>query len=286
MAKKVSLVNMKGGVGKTTLTVNLAHHFARLDPWFRKVLVVDLDPQFNATQYLLRPSEYRSMSDRGQATIYDVFERDLYFQRVEAAVGDSYCPIYPVHENPYGGKIDLLPSTLKLARSLRKPANKEHRLAQFIYDIEAAYDLILIDCAPTESLLTIAAYLASDYLLVPVKPEYLSSIGLPYLALSLNDFHDEYPERNIEVAGVVFNTTQDYYPEEPQAKDDVRRIAQQYGWPVFRTEFPYSRSYSKGAREGEPIFRTSKAHRDKKEQALEFAREFAESIGWWGYFDD
>src|SRR5687767_5484276 len=75
MAKTVSLINMKGGVGKSTLTVNLAWHFAAYSNWRKKVLVVDLDPQFNASQYLVGVSKYQQILEDGKPTIWDIFEQ-------------------------------------------------------------------------------------------------------------------------------------------------------------------------------------------------------------------
>ncbi len=66
MAKKVSLINMKGGVGKSTLAVNLAWQYAAMNKWLKKVLLVDLDPQFNASQYLLGQTSVREILDKGQ----------------------------------------------------------------------------------------------------------------------------------------------------------------------------------------------------------------------------
>src|SRR5207247_501612 len=104
---------------------------------------------------------------------------------------------------------------------------------------EGEYDLILIDCAPTESILTTAAYLCSDHLLVPVKPEHLSSIGLPLLVNSMQDFKNDYEDSNLQLAGVVFNGTTGYSPEEKLSKQEVRKIAEQNGWYVFKAEVPY-----------------------------------------------
>ena len=75
MAKKIALINMKGGVGKSTLAVNLARQFAGMSRWNKRVLVVDLDPQFNASQYLLGVSEYEEILNKGRPTIWDVFEQ-------------------------------------------------------------------------------------------------------------------------------------------------------------------------------------------------------------------
>lgn len=104
-----------------------------------------------------------------------------------------------------------------------------------------------------------AADFASDHVLVPVKPEYLSSIGLPLLHQSLNEFKRVSPGQNIDVAGIVFNATANDSPEETKAKSEVKKLAKTFGWKVFDSEVPYSRSFPKGAREGQPIFWTSYA---------------------------
>jgi chromosome partitioning protein len=173
----------------------------------------------------------------------------------------------------------LIPSRLELAFSLKNPGHKERHLSRLIKDVEDNYDLILIDCAPTESVLTVAAYLSSDWLLVPVKPEYLSTIGLPLLINSMEDFKEEYEDKQLELAGVVFNAASDYLPEERLAKETVKKIATQNGWYVFENEVEYSRSYPKGAREGQPIFRTSYSRWSKVRNFEFFAKEFSERVG-------
>ena len=118
--------------------------FAANRAWSKKVLIIDLDPQFNASQYALGVERYKSLLESGKP-----------------------------------------PSQLELSFSLRNPIGKEMRLVRLVKSIEEDYDVVLIDCAPTESMLTTAAYLSSDWILVPVKPNYLSTIGLPLLASSM-----------------------------------------------------------------------------------------------------
>jgi chromosome partitioning protein len=279
MAKKVSLINMKGGVGKSTLTVNLAWHFAAYPQWLRRVLVVDLDPQFNASQYLLGVSEYENILKKGTPTIWEVFEQNTRTPSGKAPISDPHDTIHNVGTIRGGGILDLVPSRLELAFSLKNPGQKERQLHKLISKVEDEYDLILIDCAPTESILTTAAYLSSDFLLVPVKPEYLSSIGLPLLVSSMEDFNNEYEEHELTLAGVVFNGASDYSPEEHLSKTRVRQIAKKNGWYVFNAEVPYSRSFPKGAREGQPIFRTSYSRNAQVARFNIFAKEFAERIG-------
>lgn len=278
MARKVSLINMKGGVGKSTVTVNLAWHFAAYRKWLKNVLVIDLDPQFNASQYLLGVRQYEQLFSGSQPTMWDIFEQGTRTPAGNIPRLDANDVITTVRKIRRGGRIDLIPSRLELALSLKNPGQKERHLARIVSEIEDTYDLILIDCAPTESILTTAAYLCSDFLLVPVKPEYLSAIGLPLLVNSMQGFLAEHPECSIDLAGILFNATNDYAPEEVLAKESVRGLARENGWYVFNAEVPYSRSFPKGAREGSPIFRTSYSRYSKIRQFNKVAEEFAKRI--------
>ncbi|MET0647611.1 MAG: ParA family protein [Pyrinomonadaceae bacterium] len=279
MAKTVSLINMKGGVGKSTLTVNLAWHFAAYRNWLKKVLVVDLDPQFNASQYLVGVSGYQDMLNDGKPTIWDIFEQHTRTPSGKRGAFDAAEAVRNVAHIQGGGRIDLIPSRLELALSLKSPGQKGRLLPKVLSNLESDYDLILIDCAPTESILTTSAYLSSNYILVPVKPEYLSTIGLPLLVTSMQDFKEEYEEHELELAGVVFNATTNYSPEEQHSKREVKELAAENDWYVFNSEVTYSRSYPKGAREGQPIFRTSYARSDQASRFGTVAQEFAGRIG-------
>ena len=176
------------------------------------------------------------------------------------------------------GLIDLIPSRLELSQTLRNPTGKEQLLKLAVEKLEDDYDLVVIDCAPTESILTTAAYLVADHILVPVRPEFLSTIGLPLLEQSINEFEVRYPGSAPEVLGLVFNAISDYSPEESMSKNAVRRIARQSNWPIFDAEVVYSRSYPKSAREGNPIFGTSYARTKTKRNFHRFASEFARKV--------
>ena len=281
MAKKISLINMKGGVGKSTLAVNLAWQFAAYRKWAKRVLVVDLDPQFNASQYLIGAHKYQEILQNEIPTIWNVFEQLTHTPgRPKPTPLEPSAVLYNVVSyRTSGGKIDLIPSRLELAYSLRNPGQKESLLTKLISEIESQYDLILFDCPPTESILTIAAYLTSDYLLVPVKPEYLSSIGLPLLVRSMDEFkRSPYGKHDLALAGIVFNATSGYSPEEEKAKREVKSMAEANGWYIFEAEVGYSRSYPKGAREGKPIFSTSYARTSQARKFHAFAEEFAQRI--------
>ena len=156
--------------------------------------------------------------------------------------------------------LDLIPSRLELSRTLKNPTGKERRLAKALSRIANRYDLILIDCAPTESILTDAAYFASRYLIVPVRPEFMATIGLPLLARSLKEFKIENDDHKIDIAGLVFNHD-DYSsgPETTKSIKEVREEARKHGWHIFKNQLKHSKSYPRAARAGAPISGTSNA---------------------------
>lgn len=280
MAIVTSLINMKGGVGKSTLTVNFAWHFAGYTTtWCKKVLVIDLDPQFNASQYLLGSRKYKEILADNKPTIWNIFEQFTRVPEKEGGKLEIANTIRKVNSWTDGSCIDLIPSSLNLASSLKNPGTKERLLNLALKPVREKYDLIFIDCPPTESVLTTAAYLCSDYLLVPVKPEFLSSIGLPLLVSSMRLFKEEHPEHKLELAGVIFNGSSGYSPEESLSKEDVKKLSDSHGWYVFKNEVPFSRSFPKGAREGEPLFRTSYRRGHIADQFEKVADEFASRIG-------
>ena len=278
MAHKVALINMKGGVGKSTLTANLAWEIAT-QPWNKRVLVIDLDPQFNCSQYLLGASQMERIISENEPTVWDIFEQNTAVpgrRRNAIDPGQVATSVY----NPRGqaGLIDLIPSRLELSQTLRNPTSKEHLLDRMVEQLDSQYDLVLIDCAPTDSILTIAAYLVADFIIVPVRPEFLSTIGLPLLEQSIDEFAHNYPGRSPEVLGLVFNALSGYSPEEITSKTEVRGVARRSEWPIFDAELVYSRSYPKSAREGTPIFGTSYVRNKTMRNFHAFAREFAERI--------
>src|SRR6266581_4791250 len=114
MAKTVSLINMKGGVGKSTLTVNLAWHFAAYRNWLKKVLVVDLDPQFNASQYLVGVTGYKQIIDEDQPTVWNIFEAHTKIPGAKGPV-ETKGSVRNVTTIQGGGRLDLIPSRLELA---------------------------------------------------------------------------------------------------------------------------------------------------------------------------
>ena len=278
MSKVVCLINMKGGVGKTTLAVNLAASASWRD---ESVLVVDIDPQANASIYLLGAQGYQQFLQSNDKCIVDIFEQFTPVAISRAAGGtltlaDVVRPLSGWWT--YKKKLDVIPSRLELAWTLKNPSGKEHLLARFLRREATNYDLIVIDCPPTESMFTTAAYLASEYILVPVVPEFMSAVGLPLLARSVDEFKAQYEKQDLEIVGIVFNTAEDNYPEKDTTERDVRNIASQNNWYVFQNSISYSRSYPRGPRARTPIFFTDYARDYIKDEFRTFASEFFQRI--------
>jgi chromosome partitioning protein len=268
----VALMNMKGGVGKSTLTANLGWYCALRKDY--RVLLVDLDPQFNLSQYVLGTTAYEQHLKANKGTILDVLQHAPSDESGRDVTPENV--IAPIQSWRRGGGIDLLPSSLRLSFTLKNPTGKENRLNNFLADVRPSYDLVLIDCAPTESILTTAAYLASDGILIPVKPEFLSTIGLPLVVNSIADFTADH-RKKVDVLGIVFNGTMDKI-EHDRSRTFVRRVAKQEGWYVFHNEVSYSDSYPKGSRIGKPIFLTDYARGTKIADFKAVAEEFYERL--------
>ncbi len=280
MAICVSLINMKGGVGKTTIASQLSWYAAR--QLSKKVLLIDLDPQSNASQSIMSPQTYVNYLNAGGLTVADVFEQ---FTPTGTATGSPRL-ITPedvvYHRVNYsdGSLLDIVPARLELSWTLRNPTGKETLLPRFVAKIEEDYDLIVIDCSPTDSILTDAAYHCSRYILVPIRAEFLASIGFPLLNRSIAAFKMRHEDKVIDVCGLVFN---DYgrgneKREHQLAKRDVMSKAREYGWHVFRNDIPHSDSYYRAARDGRPIDNTTGTHDTVKDEFAAFAIEFFNRI--------
>jgi len=280
MAVTVSFVNMKGGVGKTTLAMQAAYSAGMFG---KKVLAVDIDPQANLSQALMRPEPYVRHLREQKPTVVQIFEQ--YAPPTAAEPSPRPMDVDSIILRRPGAwpntAPDLIPSRLELARTLKNPTGKERKLAKALAKVSDRYDLIIIDCPPTESILTDAAYFASRFVLVPVKPEFMAAIGLPLLARSLSEFKLENDDQSIDICGIVFNHSSSYSagPEGRRSIQDVTRIATDQRWRIFTNQVQYSASYAKSAREGAPIIRTSHARRGVAGAFQVFTFEFLNAIG-------
>lgn len=280
MATVVSMINMKGGVGKTTLAMHLAHTADSMD---LRTLAVDLDPQSNLSQALMGPKAYVNYIEDHRPTVVHIF--DEYVPTDSRSGSPRLLDINEVIVKKAGywkdSTLDLIPSRLELSRTLKNPAGKERRLAKALAQVRKQYDLIIIDCAPTESVLTDAAYYASRYVIVPIKPEFMATVGLPLLARSLQEFRLENEDHEIEIAGLVFNHSSSYTagPEGQQSIREVSDFAAHNGWHVCENQIRYSASYAKSAREKTPLSRTSYTRYEVVQGFRRLAEEVFDLIG-------
>lgn len=251
----VSVINMKGGVGKTTIAAMLARYATGDRPFeFEQhermsLLAIDLDPQANLSQALMGGRAYKEFLENKSPSIVEVFK--------------GYQPPTPDKPSPsplnihdavrtVNSNLGIIPSRFDFSDHLIDSIKPDPRvLARLIASNFQDKDLILIDCAPTESIFTQATYHASRYILVPVKPEYFATIGFPLLNDSLAKFKDENRGHLIDVIGVVVNNSTYHYsgnrggPEAQRSKKEIRAEAAKNGWHVFESELSFSRGFPK-----------------------------------------
>ncbi len=266
-----ALMNMKGGVGKSTITANVGWYAAYKRN--KRVLLIDLDPQFNLSQYILGARGYEKLIEDSGPTVDEIFVNENSGDNAPSRL------IRKVHEWDDGSLIHLLPASLELAWNMKYLTDRAHMLRDFINEIRSDYDLVMIDCSPTESILSTASYMASDFIFIPVKPEFLSTIGLPLLMRSIKEYENTYKNESApEIGGIIFNDTGEK-GEHDRSREYVRALATEHGLPVFATEVSHSDSYPVGARVGKPIFLTDNARSWKISEFDKVATEFLGKVG-------
>jgi chromosome partitioning protein len=242
MARVISTINLKGGVGKTTTTVGLAE-FLSVE-FNKKVLVIDLDPQTNATTVLIGEDRWRDLNDSGR-TLVTLFTDALRDEREDAHFDrDSTLQrhVSPVEEVR---TVDLLPSSLDLIdvqdRLASMPSgrfysdNPTDLLRRAVRPILDDYDYVLVDCPPNLGIVTLNGLRISDGYIIPTIPDVLSTYGIPQIQARVKAFADNLGEEIRELgivigkyraASTVHNTTI------KRLKDDEKLP------PVFSTRVP------------------------------------------------
>lgn len=228
-ARIVSLVNQKGGVGKTTTAVSLAVALARRG---QRVLLVDLDPQANATSAL-------GILGGAQPGTYDAILDETPIEQCIVPVPEEGVDLVPSSAELSGAEVELVPV---LAR--------ERRLANALQPVRDRYDWVLIDCPPSLGLLTINALTASESVIIPVQCEYMALEGLSRLVETL-----ELVRRNLNpglhVLGVILTMFDARTRLAGQVVEEVRGHFAQ----TFATIIPRSVRLSEAPSHGQSIFR-------------------------------
>ncbi|MCC8483798.1 MAG: AAA family ATPase [Rickettsia endosymbiont of Labidopullus appendiculatus] len=228
MTKIVAVVNQKGGVAKSTTTVNLS---TALSVMGKKILVIDLDPQGNSsTGFGI------SQQDR-KVTIYQVL---IGSKTIEEAIIQTSIPnlqLITANTNLSGAEIDLL--------SIQK---REYLLSNLLNKLVNKYDYIIIDCPPSLNLLTVNALVACDYVLIPMQCDFYSLEGLSHLLKTI-----EIVEKNlnpkIKIAGILFTMYDKRNRLTEQVENDVRKCL---GRLVFKTVIPRNVKLSEAPSHGQP----------------------------------
>lgn len=217
--KIISFINMKGGVGKTTSVVEISTLLAKEHN--KRVLVIDLDPQTNATLSFIKLGEWEKIKDTG--TIADV----LGMNRGASSRDDEFDIRNAIISNAGGiNNLDLIPSHLELTfldLDLVSIPARESILKNQFERAGIAYDYVLIDCPPNLTLAPQNALIISNYIIVPVTPDVFPAIGLPLLVNRVNKWKKSFRDCNVEFLGVVFTKVDGRYSIHAQQIDALRK---------------------------------------------------------------
>ena len=206
MPQIISIINLKGGVGKTTTTVQLAECLA--SEFSKKVLVIDLDPQTNATIALIGEDKWKEVSKLKQ-TLFHLFQDKLEQKsnfRIKEALLDGVSDLKLQSLSLLSSSIDLIDiqdHITDLPKKTGYAVNPMEVLKTAIYSELEQFDYVLIDCPPNLGFITRNGIEISDYYLIPTIPDILSTYGIPQIIRKIKDFKDERPQLRIQCLGLL-----------------------------------------------------------------------------------
>lgn len=282
MKKVVSFMNMKGGVSKTTLCVNIANTLAT--KFKKKVLLIDMDPQFNATQYvfnIIHKEDYISKYEeykKNKQTIHQLYikktrgNNDSYEELNSKndfsglfnsnAVDEEYLKenyIVNIKEN-----FDMILGDVELIElQISQRSGVENVLKNYIEkkQLKTDYDYILIDCPPTYSFFFISSYIAADTYIIPLKPDFVSSLGMALLNRAISEINKNY-QKDIVSLGIIYTLID---PRNnlhmPIIKDIERNIDKKH---IFKSNIKYLKSVPEGIAKGKFMLDISDYDIDKE----------------------
>lgn len=214
MTKKIAIINQKGGVGKTTTAVNLGTYLAKQGV---KVLILDLDPQGNATSGLGFPQEEL------QGCVYNILIDGVSLHRVKKETQHTNLHLAPASMNLAAAEVELVS---QLAR--------EHKLKKALEEADGHYDFVIIDCPPSLGLLTVNGLVAADSVLIPVQAEYYALEGLGQLLSTVKRVRSSL-NSNLDLMGVLVTMFDKRTNLSREVQNELRK---HFGERVFDTIIP------------------------------------------------
>ena len=228
MGKVISVANQKGGVGKTTTTVNLATLIAKKG---KKVLLIDTDPQGNATSGL-------GVTKELELSVYDILVGDTKFNETIQETSIKNLKVCPSNISLAGAEVELV-----------SMMSREQRLKTKLDEIKNEYDYILIDCPPSLGLITLNAFTASDSVLIPVQCEYFALEGLGQLLNTVN-LVKKHLNKNLEIEGALLTM---YDARTNLSNQVVKEVKKYFEDKVYKTVIPRNVRLSEAPSYGMPI---------------------------------
>ena len=252
MARTIAVANQKGGVGKTTTTINLS---AALAEQGKKVLLVDLDPQGNATSGV--GVDKRDLEN----TVYELFVGRTTLDECLLETDFLNLSVLPANINLSGAEIDLIDME-----------NREYHLKDILQQIKDDYDFILIDCPPSLGILTINSLTAVDSVLIPIQCEFYALEGVSQL-MSTIDIVRTHMNPGLEIEGVILSMFDGRTNLSAQVVEEVKKYFKE---KVYTTVIPRNVRLAEAPSHGMPVIQYDP--RSTGAQAyMEFAEEFLEN---------
>ena len=228
MGKIVSIANQKGGVGKTTTSINLSTILAKKG---KKVLMIDADPQGNASSGV-------GVDKEVEESVYDILIGDTEIENIVIKTNIKNLYVCPSNINLAGAEVELV-----------SVMSREYRLKEKLDEIKEEYDYIIIDCPPSLGLITLNAFTASDSVLIPVQCEYYALEGLGQLINTIN-LVKKHLNKNIDIEGALLTM---YDARTNLSNQVVKEVKKYFNDKVYKNVIPRNVKLSEAPSYGMPI---------------------------------